>query len=294
MDQCNHDPKHYDCKKCQSIKLKIEVDHTRYHNPLDVVTEITQRFYQFQDAASRAKTYGHDSDPTIMNQALTELGSIFNPDFEVFAFLTVGLVIPTGGAQSVADIQALYQYYAQYIFNSFSQHYATNLRVKLLENTIPRKAYMTAGGGEHAFIFGDTSTTPASVPVEQETISTFDVEWIELKGGWYINRYIEYGDYITRLNPPDGPVSLYFQRLFPGGTPMTTDPPGQSYPAPPIPPNRVISSLAKPRSGAELAAGWVNFSKNKMITNVSKDSSIPKDIKLLKDTKDKKKDKQKP
>ena len=177
--------------------------------------------------------------------------------------MTVGLVIPAGGAQSVADIQALYQYYAQYIFNSFSQHFATNLRVKILENTIPRKALMTAGGGENAMIYSDTSTTPASVPAQQTTISTFDVEWIELKGGWYINRYIEYGNYITRLNPPDGPESLYFQRLFPGAAPMATDPPGQNYPAPPIPPNRVITNVTKARKGNELLANFLAFSNKK-------------------------------
>ena len=88
MDDCGHRDKHDDCKKCQEklIKVKIEIDHTRHNNPFDAAAEIAQRFYQFQDAGSRAKSYGQDPNPTIMNQALAELAVFLIPTLKFLPF----------------------------------------------------------------------------------------------------------------------------------------------------------------------------------------------------------------
>lgn len=205
--------------------------------------------------------------------ALNTLGSILYSNFEYFAFITVGLVI-TPKPASVPGVQALYQFYANYIFNAFSQHYATNVRVTLVPGSYPRKAIMTAGGGEWASTIAsaDPVTFSPGNPVitsEQQTISNWCLEWIEIEGQWYINIYLEYGNRIFRNFPgtvynfadasktmtglvPSGGNILEFQRIYPGAYYETTVPPGNNFAAgspppgvniPCEPPNIQVSKL---------------------------------------------------
>ena len=241
MTKCKHGLKAKICTKCNSKCQKIKLNQLLPgYEELKATNDIKERFYLYLDSASKAKNYGRSSDQTITNNALNVLGSILNPNFEYFAFITVGIIIP---ASTVAQVEALYGLFANIAFNAFSQHYATNVRVQLVPNTCPRKAIMTAGGGEWASIIADNTTIPITT-AEQQTISNWCLEWIEIKGKWYINIYLEYGDRIFRFYPGNnatlpvpGAYTLYFQRLYPNALLENTIPPGQNYPASPVPPN---------------------------------------------------------
>lgn len=265
MGKCKHGHKHKDCKKCcEKIKININEICPGY-SELKATSDIAQRFYLFLDSASTAKNYGRNTDQSVTNAALATLGSIMYPQFEYFAFITVGTII---SADTVAGIQGLYQIYANYIFNAFSMHYAQNVRVTLEPNTCPRRAIMTGVGGEHASIIASlTADFPPGpgnpvITAEQETYSNWCIEWIEICDVWYINIYLEYGDRIFRNFPgttvsqglvPSGGQVLFFQRLFPNAYLETTVPPGQNAEAatppgvniPCMPPSAMVAELKK-------------------------------------------------
>lgn len=237
MTKCKHDKKRKDCAKCCKSVIKALLPG---YSELKALNDIQQRFYLYLDSASKAKNFGRDPDQSITTAALNTLGSILYPNFEYFAFVTVGLVI-TPTPATPAGVEALYGFFANNGFNAFSQHFANNLRVTLIPNTYPRKAIMTAVGGEHASVIADATTTPITT-TEQLTISNWCLEWIEIGHVWYINIYVEYGDRLYRLYPGNDPAnptpqtySLFFQRLYPNAILENTIPPGQNAPALPVP-----------------------------------------------------------
>jgi|GEM_PF-6142808 len=181
----------------------------------DIIVEITQEFYKFQDCTSRVKQAGHGPTKDL-NKALDHFTAYLDPNFKVFEFNTIG---GTTSFPNVPAIRAGYTAFATEFFNGWSQHFATNLVVK------PdgcKKARMIAGGGEWA------SLNPAA-PYEQLTLSNFEVTWRWLDKGprgaaWYIYEYKEFGNRLFQFCVPCGPTSLFFARTFPGATPEPTVP----------------------------------------------------------------------
>lgn len=184
-------------------------------DPMRVSFEVTQRFYQFQNATSTLKNFGHD--PTADFTALLNyFMSFIDPNFVSYRFVTVGTEFdfPT-----LAAIRAAYTFYAQVLFNAFSQHFSTDPVVTIVPNSNGKQALMISGGGEWANIFSDLTTTPPSAPVTQTTITSWVIIWVFKNGNWYINDYTEYGDQLYRLIPPTGPYELTYQRQYPGAAP---------------------------------------------------------------------------
>lgn len=237
MTKCKcHKSKDCDKKECKALIKKLLPGYTE----LKAQSDISARFALYLDSASKAKSFGRDSDQSITNAALDALGSVLYPNFNYFVFDTVGyLITPT--PNNVDGVKALYGYYANYIYNAFSLHYYNQVRVQLVPHSHPRKAIMIASGGEWGSQITDTTTTPYTT-TEQQTVTSWCVEWIEVDGVWYIYNYVEYGDRLYRLYPGNNPLSptpqtysLFFQRLYPNAILENTIPPGMNSPALPVP-----------------------------------------------------------
>ncbi len=178
-----------------------------------VISQVTQRFYAYQDATSAVKRVGHAADPTLLQTALDVLVSFIDPNFTRFAFDTSIQF----QFNSIAEFRGGYQFFATSIFNGFSQHFADNVVVTPIAGSNCLQARMTSGGGEWA------SLNPAQ-PNEQITISNWEIIWTFLPNGpvgpnWYITDYLEIGNRLYRICPPTGPISLAYSRTFTGATP---------------------------------------------------------------------------
>lgn len=184
----------------------------------NIIVEVQQRFYEFQDATSALKQSGHNPDPTVFPAALNKFLSFIDPNYSLYEFITVGQIFPFPTLQDISDA---YTYYATVLFNGWSQHFSTNCVVTPLGKC---QANMTSGGGEWASL-NNLNTTPPT-PFEQTTISNWVINWVYLCNGptgpdWYIHSYQEYGDRLFTFCPPCGPYSLEYARTFPGATPET-------------------------------------------------------------------------
>ncbi len=178
-------------------------------NERDIIMDIQQNFYKFQNATSFLKQQGHNTDPAVLPAAVDAFASFINPNFSLFQFISLG---GTTSFTSIAAIKAAYTGFALF-WNGWSQHFSNNVVVESVSGTHCRKAFMTAGGGEWAAL-------DCANPWEQLTISNWEIVWIWLDCGprganWYIDSYTEYGDRIFTMCPPDGALTLAFAREFP-------------------------------------------------------------------------------
>ena len=213
---CCHHHHHHHCHD--------EISRSRRN---DIIVEVQQRFYEFQDATSELKRVGRDlSNPQLLQAALDRFISFIDPNFSLYQFITVGI---TFGFDNITEIRNGYAGFAVG-FNGYSQHFATNVVVRPSRRSSGLYAFMTSGGGEYASINPTT-------PFEQTTLSNWRVVWVWLEDGpsgpnWYITRYTEIGNRLFRFCPPCGPYTLFFARDFPGSTPVPTVPSCAACPAP--------------------------------------------------------------
>lgn len=193
-----------------TISLNVTNPSPSAGDNLQTVTfEVTRRFNQFLQTISNLKNQGRNPDTVLFNRYLNELTGFIDPDFVSFKFYTVGIVIdfPT-----VAAIRGGYTFYANVIFNAWSQHYNYN-PVVYIEDPNAVVARLRTDGGENASIFAD------GVPTEQITLTDWDIVWRKKNDIWYIYDYAEFGRRIFRMLPPSGPWALIFQYLYPGAVP---------------------------------------------------------------------------
>lgn len=180
----------------------------------NLVSQIQQRFYAFQDATSALKRVGQSGDNTLINAALDVFMSFIDPNFTRYEFDTVGIIF---GFNTLAEIRAGYLGFATVSFDGFSEHWADNVRASAVVGSNCLQASMTAGGGEWA-------TLDPSNPREQITISNWNIIWTFLPDGptgpdWYITDYLETGNRIYSFCPPMGEIAVLWSRTFPGATP---------------------------------------------------------------------------
>lgn len=221
------------CDDKKEVKIHIDLDVEEKRHPIPrpcdngndnerATYEISRRFAGFQRATSRLKDYGHDPDPTVFPVLLTDFLSYINPNFTSYSFITAGTIF---NFPTLADIATAYTFFAQVLFNSYSQHFFTDIIVDLDPASCGKRAHMVCDGGEYANIFTDLTTSPPSVPMLQDTWSSWDITWIKKDGVWYVDIYTEFGNEIIHTDPVTGLTFLVFQRLYPGATPTPLGPP---------------------------------------------------------------------
>lgn len=182
----------------------------------DLVSQVQQRFYAFQDATSYLKQVAHSPNPALLQEALDVFITFFNPNQINFLIDTSSQFGPW---TDTATIRGFYEAVSQF-FNGWSQHFSTNVVVVPVAGSNCLQALMTSGGGEWA------SLNPA-LPNEQITISNWVITWTFLPDGptgadWYITDYLEVGNRQFRICPPTGPITLAYSRTFTGATPEAT------------------------------------------------------------------------
>ncbi len=177
---------------CVKDKKKCDVHYVDYS---DIVTAITQRFYDYDYYFNNLVATSNNQSSAAYLQALAGLTDTLSPNLTSFTIQTNGVnAFPP--ATNRAGGLAFLQYVAADVFQGYSAHNTTNIRVRPIFDSETCQASSQSQLIQYAFLNPGGSPPPAFVG----DVGTYNFTWAYENGVWRIKTYL-YNDRLSYTIP---------------------------------------------------------------------------------------------